>query len=374
MFDASAARSRLARLWGLEADFGAEHGYSRVVLDEIVSDRMQLVSGLQVIRDELQFTAAPARMDREDCAADFTLPSVVTTLAYTNCGDRILHGETEHYQRLVASRFATLSEMGTLKPEAFHPTGGGTDDGATLAHVTWAHVLDETLRRRLYEGNAQSYVMCAFDLKTHVGREDGVGADGRPSLTGGASASVAIDVEYGHTRESPWRAPRAACGAIVGALQQFDPNNAVHVRLRSDLGEDNYAFLATEGVRTEDGVEITAVVTAAIVAIHGMHETARALRREMDQRGLGHLTASVTVNRPGAPDTLVYLARSTVFDGEQATQGFGVDARKYSGRVLQHRADRRLRLTYDGATGAAFPVARERYDVREAAAPSDIFA
>jgi hypothetical protein len=333
-----------------------ERGNNRVFLDEIVSDRMQLLSGLQVIRDELQFAARPAKMDRDACAADFTQPSVVTTLAYTNCGDRIHHGETEHYQRIVASRFATLSEMGTLKPEAFHPTGGGTDDGATLAHVTWAHVLDEELRKRVYDGHAQSYVMCAFDLKTHVGRED-VG-----------------QVVYGQTRESSWRAPRAACGAIVGALTHFDGRNDVHVRLRSDLGEENYAFLSKQGVKTAEGVEITAVVAAAIIAIQGMHETARALRTEMDQRGVSHLTASVTVNRPGTPDTIIYLSRSTVFDGELSTQGFGVDARKYSGQMVQHRADKRLKLTYGETTAAAFPIHRERYKVRESVVPSDIFA
>lgn len=356
MFDSSAAKVRLARLWALKGDFGMERGNNRVFLDEIVSDRMQLLSGLQVVRDELQFASRPAQMDREACAADFTQPSVVTTLAYTNCGDRIHHGETEHYQRIVASRFATLSEMGTLKPEAFHPTGGGTDDGATLAHVTWAHVLDETLRRRVYDGHPQSFVMCAFDLKTHVGRED---------------IGTAI---YGQTRESSWREPRAACGAIVGALAQFDGRNDVHVRLRSDLGEENYAFLSKEGVRTKEGVEITAVVAAAVIAIQGMHETARALRQEMDQRGLAHLTASVTVNRPGIPDTIIYLSRSSVFDGELSTQGFGVDARKYSGQLVQHRAERRLKLTYGETSAGDFPIHRESYAVRESAVPSDPFA
>ena len=333
-----------------------ERGNNRVFLDEIVSDRMQLVAGLQVIRDELQFAVPPATNDREACAADFSQPSVVTTLAYTNCGDRIHHGETEHYLRIVASRFATLSEMGTLKPEAFHPTGGGTDDGATFAHVTWAHVLDDALRKRLYEGNPLSYVMCAFDVKTHVGRED------------------IENVVYGQTRESGWRAPRAACGAIVGTLKHFDEKNDVHVRLRKDLGEENFAYLSKEGVRTKEGVEITAVVAAAIVAIQGMQETASALRSEMDQRGLAHLTASVTVNRPGTSDTIVYLARASVFDGQLTTQGFGVDARKYSGQMVQHRAEQRLRLSYDGATSSNFRIQRERYDVRETPSPSDIFA
>lgn len=359
MFDRSAAASRLERLWSLPAQFGSERGANRVFLDEIVSDRLQLLSGLQVLRDELQFATPPAQSDREMCAADFSQPSVLTTQAFTNCGDRIHHGEIELYQQVVAARFATLSEIGTLKPEAFHPTGGGTDDGATLAHVTWAHALDVPLQKRLYEGNARSFVMCAFDLKTHVGRLDE--DDG--------------SIAFGKTRESPWREPRAACGAIMGALAAYDEKNDVHRRIRSTLGEANYDLLARRGVSTDDGVDVTAVVAAAIVAIAGMQDTARALGREMDERGLAHLTASTTVNRPARRDTLVYLARATVFGGEIRTQGFGTDASKYTGAMLRHDGgDARLVLRYDGVDGARVPSRRESYAVREAAPPSDFFA
>ncbi|MBX3220408.1 MAG: hypothetical protein KF795_07820 [Labilithrix sp.] len=355
MFDPSAARARIERLWNLEAQFGMERGSNRVFLDEIVSDRMQLTGGLQVLRDELQLAIPPASQDREACFADFTQPSVLTTLAYTNCGDRIHHGETEHYQRVVASRFATVSEIGTLKPEAFHPTGGGTDDGATLAHVTWAHALDEPLMKRIYEGNAQSFVMCAFDLKTHVGRDH--------------EADV-----YGKTRESKWREPRTACGAVVGTLAHYNEENDVHRRIRNNLGDANFALLSQKGVKTSDGIDVTAVVAAAIVAIDGMMETARALRTEMDERGVAHLTASLTVNRPGMADTIVYLARATVFGGELRTQGFGVDATKYGGAMVDHRAERRLRLTYDGVGGADFPIRKEAYDVRKVSIPTDPYA
>ncbi len=295
MFDPSAAGLRLARLWNLGAHFGTERGNNRIFLDEIVSDRMQLISGLQVVRDELQFASAPTTSDREACTADFAQASVVTTLAFTNCGDRIHHGEMEHYQRVVATRFATLSEVGTLKPEAFYPTGGGTDNGPTLAHVTWAHVLDDTLRQRLYDGNKQSFVMCAFDLKTHV------------------------------------------------------------------------------GIRSAEGVEITAAVAGSIVAVQGMLDTARALTSEMDERGLAHLTASMTVNRPDGPDTMVYLARATVFAGELVTQGFGVDASKYTGRVVKIGGEERLELSYDGVTDGRFPLVRETYDTRQSVLPGDIF-
>lgn len=354
-FDPSAAKTRLDRLWNLDAYFGLERGSNRVFLDEIVSDRLQLLGGLQVLRDELQFAPTPGIADHEACAADVTQPSVVTTLAYTNCGDRIHHGETEHYQRVVASRFATLSELGTLKPEAFHPTGGGTDDGATLAHVTWAHVLDEPLMRRIYEGNAKSFVMCAFDLKTHVGRD--------------LDAAM-----YGKTRESKWREPRAACGAIVGALAHYDADNAVHRRIKRDLGDENFELLSKTGIKTSDHVDITAVVAASIVAIQGMLETARALRSEMDERGLAHLTASLTVNRPGIHDAIIYLARATVFGGELKTQGFGVDARKFAGSMVDHRSEPRLRLSYDGATEHRFPIVTAPYDVRKVPVPIDPFA
>lgn len=360
MFDPSFAHARLERLWKLKAEFGQEHGTNRVLLDEIVSDRLQLVSGMQVLRDELQF-APGARVggpDREAGRADLSMPSVVTTQAFTNCGDRIHQGEVDRYVQVVGSRFATLSEIGVLKPEAFRPTGGGTDDGATLAHVTWAHALDQPLRELIYAGNPRSFVACGFDLNAHLGRLDA--EDGA--------------VLFGQTQESPWRAPRAACGAVVGTLAHFDANNEVHRRIRNDLGEENFAFLTSQGVRTSEGIDITAAVAAAIVAIQGMLDTGRALTREMDERGVGHLTASLVVNRSAMPDTMMYFARSTVFGGEITTQGFGVDARKYAGKLVSYKSDRRLHLTYDGHSAAAFDINREMYSVRQSVLPNDIFA
>lgn len=357
MFDKSAAKQRLERLWGLKALFGTERGATRILLDEIVSDRLQLVAGMHVLRDELHFAPKPARADREACSADYSQPCVVTTLAFTNCGDRIHQGEVDRYEQIVGSRFATLSEMGTLKPESFRPTGGGTDDGATLAHVTWAHALDEPLRKMLYGGNAQSYLLCGFDLKTHLGRLD---------EDNGA-------ISFGKTQESPWREPRAACGAIMGTLAKYDEKNDVHRRLRSDLGEANYELLTTKGIKSKEGVDITAAVAAAIVAVQGLNETARALETEMDERGLSHLTASITVNRAAMPDTMIYLARATVFGGEVTRQGFGTDARDYSGSFVPHGPGKRLALSYKGLDGAAMPIAKKPYAVRDSVAPADFF-
>lgn len=357
VFDPSAARERLERLWKLKAQFGSERGTTRIFLDEFVSDRLQLVSGMQVLRDELQFAPDPATADREAAHADLTLPSVVTTLAFTNCGDRIHQGEVDRYVQVVGQRFATLSEIGTLKPEAFRPTGGGTDDGATLAHVTWAHALDEPLRDRVYGGNAKSYLACGFDLKAHIGRHD----------------TDEGEVVFGKTQESPWREPRAACGAIVGALASFDENNAVHRRIRRDLGDANFTFLTQSGVKTKEGIDITPVAAAAIVAVQGMLDTARALQHEMDARGVSHLTASLTVNRSAMPDTMIYLARSTVFGGEMKTQGFGTDARKFGGHLVEYKGDRRLHLTYDGREGSNFDIEKDLYDVRQSVLPGDLF-
>lgn len=358
MFDPSAAAQRVARLWNLKAQFGAERGTNRLLLDEIVSDRLQLLFGMQVLRDELHFAPDPPNADREACTADFSQPCVVTTLAFTNCGDRIHQGEVDRYVQVVGSRFATIDEVGILKPEAFRPTGGGTDDGATLAHVTWAHVLDEPLRKRIYDGNAQSYVLCGFDLKTHLGRMDE--DDGK--------------ITFGRAQESPWREPRAACGAVAGTLAKFDEKNDVHRRLRSDLGEANFALLSKEGIKSTEGIDITAAVAAAIVAVQGMNDTARALQHEMDERGLAHLTASITVNRSGAPDTMIYLARCTVFGGEVVRQGFGLDARQYGGSLVKHKTERRLALTYAGLDGTKLPIERQRYDICESGHPRDIFA
>lgn len=343
-FDPSAARERLARLWSLGARFGVERDPVQVYLDEIVSDRAALVRGMQLLRDELQFAGADGRDvgDLIACRADFALPSVVTTLAHTNCGDRIHTGDSTHlYESIVASRFASMSETGGLKLEAFFPTGGGTDDAATLAHVTVGHQLDAGLRRLVYEGNPRSFVLVGLDLRTHVGRLDEGGR-----------------VTFGTTREAPWREPRAACGAIVGALRSYSASNAVHRRIRQDLGEANFAWLSSAPARTDEGVDISAAVAAAIVAVEGMRRTLEALRGELDERGVGHATACLKVNRTTREDTIVYLARGTVFQGEVRQQGLGTDASRYGGRLVEDHGEERLVLTYDGRSfqDAPFPV------------------
>ena len=347
-FDAAATQRRVDKFWQLPASFGTERNAYHNYLNEIVSDRYALIRGLQILRDELQF-AANSPTDMNVCGADLSLPSVVTTLAYTNCGDRIHQGEaTKRYRDVVASRFATLSEIGELKLEAFFPAGGGTDNGATLAHVTVAHELDEQLKHQLYAGNSQSISLVAIDLKTHVGR-----------LREGNKHVV-----YGKTRESPWREPRAACGAIVGALSDYHPKNLIHRRIRGDLGERNFQYLSQNHILTDEGVEITMAVAAVIVAIRGVRNTAIALSKEIDERGLAHLTASTTVNRPSRDDLVIYLARATVFNGKIRIQSLGLEAERYSAGLVKHAGEQRLQLRYDTWDSDSLPIEEISYQVR----------
>ncbi|WP_036478351.1 hypothetical protein [Myxosarcina sp. GI1] len=346
-FDADSTYARIDRFWCLPASFGMERTAYHNYLNEIVSDRYVLINGLQLLRDELQF-AASHPTDMHACGADLSLPSVVTTLAYTNCGDRIHQGEvTKRYRDVVAARFATLSEIGELKLEAFFPAGGGTDNGATLAHVTVAHQLDELLRRRLYEGNPQSIVLVATDLKTHVGRLE----EGEKRI-------------YGKTRESPWREPRNACGAIVGALTDYHPHNTIHQRIRDDLSERNFQYLSNQKIFTEDGTDITMAVASAIVAIRGIRNTAMAMTQEIDERGVAHLTASTTVNRPSRDDLVIYLARATVFGGKVRIQSLGTKAELYSGKLVKYAGERRLQLIYNNLDGDSLPIEEIPYKVK----------
>ncbi len=347
-FDASGTHERVHQFWQLAASFGMERNAYHNYLNEIVSDRYALIRGLQLLRDELQF-AALSPTDMHACGADMTLPSVVTTLAYTNCGDRIHQGEaTKRYRDVVASRFATLSEIGELKLEAFFPAGGGTDNGATLAHLTVAHELDEHLKQRIYAGNPQSISLVAIDLKTHVGRFRQEGKQ-----------------IYGKTRESPWREPRAACGAIVGALTDYNPQNIIHRRIRDDLRERNFQYLSNNRIMTDDGVDITMAVAAAIVAIRGIRNTAMALPQELDERGLAHLTASTTVNRPSRDDLVIYLARATVFDGMVRIQSLGTDAMRYGGKLVEYAGEQRLQFRYDDWDCQNLPIEEIPYKVKD---------
>ena len=351
-FDPSAAATRIQRLWSLPAVFGQERSGYHAYLHQIVRDRFTLVNGLQLLRDELQIGHAPDDAALGVCATDYSLPTVLSTLAHTQCGDRIHSGDARQtYEQVVASRFAGISELGAIKLESFTPAAGGTDDAATLAHVTVAHLLDDTLRRHLYQGNARSFYLANIDLQTHVGRDDPSG--GLPT--------------FGRTREAPWREPRAACGAIAGALGHYQEASQVHRRIRAQLGEENFKTLVDDGVRTDEGIEIRHVVAAAILLVRGLEQVLEACTHELDPRGAAHVTASLTVNRLSVVDTVIVLARGTVFDGTVTLQGFGTDALRYGGHLATRAGEARLDLTYDSLLGDAHPVSRSTYSVRSGA-------
>ena len=337
-FDSSIIDNNIAQTWDVPLELGLERHPIHAYVKIIGFERRRLVHGCQLLVDELDFAAAPV-------GADFSLPSVISTLAHTTCGDRANRGRPATvYENALGSRFATRGIVGDTKEEEFTPAGGGTDDGRTLAHVTVAHATDPRIKELLYEGNPQSFILYNFDIQTHVGV-------GRAAELG--------DIVVGKSRESQFRNPRAACGAIVATLSSFDGDNRDHVRLREALGEDNYRLLSSDGVRSEKGVDITCAVAASIVALKGMHETMDGLLNELDERGVAHLTASMAINTGTREDTVMQLARATIFNGNITFQGLGSVAERYTGSFVDHGGhadDKRLQLQYGDAPKDGLPI------------------
>eukprot|EP00697_Spironema_sp_BW2_P013113 gnl/Spiro4/3000_TR1476_c0_g1_i1.p1 gnl/Spiro4/3000_TR1476_c0_g1~~gnl/Spiro4/3000_TR1476_c0_g1_i1.p1 ORF type:complete len:540 (-),score=166.01 gnl/Spiro4/3000_TR1476_c0_g1_i1:80-1699(-) len=342
-FQRQFAAARIDHFWCTSADFGIETKPLKIYFDEIVSDRFILVRGMQHVHDELQLAGRAVAQDEHskqvsECSADFHLPTVVSTLGHTNCGDRIHQtAAMKLYMTTVARRFATISETGLPKMENFAPTGGGSDHGKTLAHVTVAHHLDSDLRDMVYRGNPASFLLYCIDLMTHCGIEDDCDCGDVVTDATAPAKPPAKAPTLGMARESHWREPRTACGAVVGCLKSFDATNAVHQRLHADLGGENFAFLASEQADAElsgcnEGSPLLQgarfLVASALVAMRGMLKTLAAFAHDMDERGVATCTASITVNRAGAP-TLLYLGRGTCFQGEVRHQGLGLDARRY---------------------------------------------
>ena len=54
------------------------------------------------------------------------------------------------------------------------------------------------------------------------------------------------------------------------------------------------------------------------------------------------------INRVGMSDTVLPLAKATVFGGQIRIQGLGTDASLYKGEMIEYAGDRRLLLCYDG--------------------------
>eukprot|EP00288_Rhodomonas_lens_P017714 CAMPEP_0177711336 /NCGR_PEP_ID=MMETSP0484_2-20121128/11807_1 /TAXON_ID=354590 /ORGANISM="Rhodomonas lens, Strain RHODO" /LENGTH=522 /DNA_ID=CAMNT_0019223063 /DNA_START=126 /DNA_END=1695 /DNA_ORIENTATION=+ len=353
-------------MWALPAEFGKEQDPSDVFLS-IIANRYALVKGTQLIRDELMLSFNDPSYQHEEnwatlgeeateCGADLSLPSVLTTCGYTMCGDRICQSQAlRRYQAMVAGRFGSMTEGGEVKPELFFATGGGTDSGPTLAHVTVGHALDPAIRRKLYAGNRESVFLVNIDVCTHCGHLD-IGEDSCADFQG--KNYEGVTAIYGLAQESMFRDPRPCCGAIVGMLTNFNLANPVHVRLRTDLGEENWNFLSKNDVLADDGTPVRFLIAAAIIAIQGMRNTLDACGPggELDSRGIGHMTAQVQVNNLENKETILYCARATVYNGEIREQGLGTDARLYEAMMMK---DGNVKFSYDGKTD--FPVTTRCY-------------
>jgi hypothetical protein len=150
-------------------------------------------------------------------------------------------------------------------------------------------------------------------------------------------------------------------------LTHYHPDNLIHRRIRGDLGERNFRYLSSHAILTDDGVDITMAVAAIIVAIRGIRNTAIALSHEMDERGLAHLTASTTVNRPSRDDLVIYLARATVFYGKVRIQSLGLDAKEYGGQLVDYAGEKRLQLRYADWDCNNLPIEEISYTLPSAA-------
>ncbi|MGD1863177.1 MAG: hypothetical protein ACFB0D_01350 [Phormidesmis sp.] len=122
--------------------------------------------------------------------------------------------------------------------------------------------------------------------------------------------------------------------------------------------------MSTHSILIDEGVEFTLAIAFVFVALRGIRNTALALSQEMDERGLAHLTASTTVNRPSRDDLVIYLARATVFNGKVRIQSLGSKAECYGGKLVEHAAERRLQLRYDDWDNENLPIEEITYKVR----------
>mmetsp|Transcript_330 Transcript_330/g.818 ORF Transcript_330/g.818 Transcript_330/m.818 type:complete len:426 (-) Transcript_330:120-1397(-) len=357
-------QQRIADMWSQPSAFGEEDEPASVYLS-IIANRYALVKGAQLIRDELLLAFNKPGYHNKNksshsphlaqCAANLSLPSVLTTCGYTMCGDRICQSRAlSQYKSMIAGRFGSMTEGGENKPEFFFATGGGTDSGPTLAHVTVGHALDSAIKKKMYTKNAESCFLCNIDVCTHCGHLD-IGSENKADFLGNTYAKVGTI--YGLAQESELRDPRPCCGAIVGMITNFNMHNPVHVRLRSDLGEANWNYLAKNDIKADDGSPVKFLIAAAIIAIQGMRNTVDALGPggELDERGLGHMTAQVQVNNVEGKETLLYCARSTVYGGVIMEQGLGTDATKYQAVMDGHN----VRFLYDGKKD--FPIVTRTY-------------
>ena len=285
MFDPSVARERLERLWELAAQFGLERGSNRVFLDEIVSDRLQLLSGppgaarraAVLPSRRRRRIAKPARPTSPSRASSRPSRSPTAVTASTTARSSTTSASSR-------ARFATLSELGTLKPEAFHPPAAARTTARRSRTSRGRTSSTSRCAARLRRATPQSFVLCAFDLKTHVGRARRARA---------TSCSAGRGVLVARAARGVRRDRRRARGVTTSGTTST-------ARIRDDLGEDELRA----ALRADGRAHATKASTSPRSSrrrsspIQGMRDTARALQHEMDERGVAHLTASMTVNRP----------------------------------------------------------------------------
>eukprot|EP00287_Rhodomonas_sp_CCMP768_P002475 CAMPEP_0196720306 /NCGR_PEP_ID=MMETSP1091-20130531/3108_1 /TAXON_ID=302021 /ORGANISM="Rhodomonas sp., Strain CCMP768" /LENGTH=524 /DNA_ID=CAMNT_0042061489 /DNA_START=119 /DNA_END=1693 /DNA_ORIENTATION=+ len=376
-------QQRIADMWSQPSAFGEEDEPASVYLS-IIANRYALVKGAQLIRDELLLAFNKPGYHNKNksshsphlaqCAANLSLPSVLTTCGYTMCGDRICQSRAlSQYKSMIAGRFGSMTEGGENKPEFFFATGGGTDSGPTLAHVTVGHALDSAIKKKMYTKNAESCFLCNIDVCTHCGHLE-VGPGHSHSFLGNTYDGVGA--VYGLAQESVFRDPRPTCGAIVGMISNFNMQNPVHVRLRNDLGEANFNYLKNNDVQADDGSSVRFLIAAAIIAIQGMRNTLDALGPggELDERGVGHMTAQVQVNNREGFETILYCARATVFNGVITEQGLGTDASKFTAEMVTNKDGvQQVKLIYDGVQDSeALPIVVRTYDMKSESEHADM--
>ncbi len=341
-FSPGMIQDNVARILAEPAAFGMERHAHHIYLDRVAEARFHLARGFQIINDEM-------RLNPKHSAATFQMPCMVTALAHSSCVDRVQDEAHFTYLNDIGRRFGMMSEVGLPRFERHFPAGGGVIDARTIAEVTVSHAVDEAIRSALYAGNPCSGILYSFDIQTHVGRLDSDKA-----------------TSFGMTRESAYRGQRAACGAVMAALNHADLSNADHSRILSSLGEENVRTLR-RGVIAETGEDITAAVASALLAVRGLEASLPAFAAEMDTHGVAHLTASMVVNRRTRDDTVILLGEGIIFNGRTHSRGFGADASKFSGRVVEHHGDKRMLLTYYGEAPEGFGVRESDYKVHQGA-------
>ena len=117
---------------------------------------------------------------------------------------------------------------------------------------------------------------------------------------------------YGKFRESVFREPRAACGAIVGCIGHFNPANPVHVRIRNYLGEENFNFLQNNDIFADDGNTRKTIADLKMrhTAAQNAVEEAMRLPEEPDWKQLARIGAAY-------PEFLGEVKK--VYEAEKAT-------------------------------------------------------